>query len=117
MEPEVKLMSAIFGRNLSDGGVYFSVDGVPLSDAIISCLEAQRLTGTPYFNEREKSVLAMRFGFDAPPCTLTEVGKELRVTGERIRQIEARALRKLRHPIRTGVLRPYIKEETCTDTR
>ncbi len=59
--------------------------------------------------EREKSVLKYRFGIgDGCPRTLEEVGKMFRVTRERIRQIEAKALRKLRHPIRSRKLRNFL---------
>ena len=59
--------------------------------------------------EREKKVLQLRFGLkDGHPRTLEEVGKEFDVTRERIRQIEGKALRKLRHPIRSRKLRGYL---------
>ena len=60
-------------------------------------------------NERERRVLEMRFGLeDGVSRTLEDVGKEFGVTRERIRQIEAKALRKLRHPIRSRKLRDYL---------
>jgi RNA polymerase primary sigma factor len=60
--------------------------------------------------DRERDVLRMRFGLDPVGCphTLEEVGKHFRVTRERIRQIEAKALKKLRHPSRCRRLREYI---------
>ena len=59
--------------------------------------------------EREKKVLALRFGLeDGRSRTLEEVGKEFHVTRERIRQIEAKALRKLRHPSRSRKLKDYL---------
>ena len=59
---------------------------------------------------REKRVLEMRFGItDGHPHTLEEVGREFGVTRERIRQIEAKALRKLRHPSRSKKLRDYLE--------
>ena len=59
---------------------------------------------------REERVLSMRFGLtDCHPHTLEEVGKEFNVTRERIRQIEAKALRKLRHPTRSKKLRDYVE--------
>ena len=58
---------------------------------------------------REESVLRLRFGLDdGRPRTLEEVGKEFQVTRERIRQIEAKALRKLRHPSRSKKLKDFI---------
>ncbi len=60
-------------------------------------------------SERERKVLEMRFGLkDGVARTLEEVGQEFGVTRERIRQIEAKALRKLRHPIRSRKLRDYL---------
>ena len=62
-------------------------------------------------NERERQVLEMRFGLlDGRNRTLEEVGNEFGVTRERIRQIEAKALRKLRHPQRSRKLRDYLTE-------
>ena len=61
-------------------------------------------------NDREKRVLQLRFGLeDGRSRTLEEVGREFGVTRERIRQIEAKALRKLRHPTRSKMLRDYLE--------
>ena len=58
---------------------------------------------------REEKVLRLRFGLeDGRPRTLEEVGKEFNVTRERIRQIEAKALRKLRHPSRSKKLKDFL---------
>ena len=58
---------------------------------------------------REAKVLSLRFGLkDGNPKTLEEVGKEFNVTRERIRQIEAKALRKLRHPSRSKKLKDFL---------
>ena len=58
--------------------------------------------------ERERTVICMRFGlFDGREWTLEEVGESFLVTRERIRQIEAKALRKLRHPARARYLQEY----------
>ena len=60
-------------------------------------------------SDREKRVLVMRFGLDGSrPKTLEEVGREFQVTRERIRQIEAKALRKLKHPSRSKKLKDYL---------
>ena len=60
---------------------------------------------------REKEVLELRFGlFDGSSHTLEEVGKKFKVTRERIRQIEAKALRKLRHPSRAKKLKDFLIE-------
>ena len=62
--------------------------------------------------EREAKVLKMRFGIDMPSDhTLEEVGKQFDVTRERIRQIEAKALRKLRHPSRSEHLRSFLEND------
>jgi len=59
---------------------------------------------------REESVLKLRFGLeDGRPRTLEEVGKVFDITRERIRQIEAKALRKLRHPSRSKKLKDYLE--------
>ena len=63
-----------------------------------------------YLSDREREVLEMRFGLnDGKDHTLEEVGKSFGVTRERIRQIEAKALRKLRHPSRSRTLRDYLQ--------
>ena len=59
--------------------------------------------------EREEKVLRLRFGlYDGRTRTLEEVGKEFNVTRERIRQIEAKALRKLKHPTRSKRLKDFV---------
>ena len=60
-------------------------------------------------SQRESRVIKLRFGWDdGRPRTLEEVGKEFNVTRERIRQIEAKALRKLRHPNRSRKLKDFL---------
>jgi RNA polymerase primary sigma factor len=59
---------------------------------------------------REESVLKLRFGLvDGKQRTLEEVGKQFKITRERIRQIEAKALRKLRHPARSRKLKDFME--------
>ena len=73
-------------------------------------LKEQLMEVLDTLSEREKKVLMLRFGLeDGRPRTLEEVGKEFNVTRERIRQIEAKALRKLRHPSRSKKLRDYLE--------
>jgi RNA polymerase primary sigma factor len=63
-----------------------------------------------YLNPREERIIRMRFGFeDGNPRTLEEVGEAFDVTRERIRQIEAKALRKLRHPSRSSSVRAFYQ--------
>lgn len=70
------------------------------------------------FSVREQKVLAMRFGLDdGVTHTLEEVAAELDVSRERIRQIEAKALRKLRHPTRSRVMRPFVWPVDSTISR
>jgi RNA polymerase primary sigma factor len=66
------------------------------------------------FDNRVRKVLVFRYGFDGiDSMTLEEVGQQFNVTRERIRQIEAKALRKLRHPSRIDVLQPYASAPIC----
>lgn len=81
----------------------------PAEAAAYSLLKDQIEEVLGSLNEREKKVLKLRFGLeDGRARTLEEVGKEFDVTRERIRQIEAKALRKLRHPSRSKKLRDYL---------
>ena len=83
----------------------------PVDAAAYSMLQKQLREVLDTLSEREKKVLILRFGLDdGRPRTLEEVGKEFNVTRERIRQIEAKALRKLRHPSRSKKLRDYLQE-------
>ena len=81
----------------------------PAEAAAYSLLKDQIEEVLGSLNEREQKVLKLRFGLeDGRARTLEEVGKEFDVTRERIRQIEAKALRKLRHPSRSKKLRDYL---------
>ena len=72
-------------------------------------LKEQVQNALSVLTERERQVLEMRVGLrDGKDYTLEEVGKHFKVTRERIRQIEAKALRKLRHPTRSRHLRDYL---------
>ena len=81
----------------------------PSEAASFTLLKEQLMTVLDTLTPREKKVLELRFGIiDGRTRTLEEVGKEFNVTRERIRQIEAKALRKLRHPSRSKKLRDFL---------
>ena len=81
----------------------------PVDAASKELLREQIRNVMGFLNDREREVLIMRFGLnDGKDHTLEEVGKNFGVTRERIRQIEAKALRKLRHPSRSKSLRDYL---------
>ena len=81
----------------------------PIDAASKQLLREQIRLALDFLTERERQVLEMRFGLrDGKDHTLEEVGKLFGVTRERIRQIEAKALRKLRHPSRSRALRDYL---------
>lgn len=84
---------------------------VPADEAAHTLLREQLEKVMDTLSEREQKVLALRFGLeDGKPHTLEEVGREFQVTRERIRQIEAKVLRKLRHPTRSRKLRDFLEE-------
>ncbi|MDD7113348.1 MAG: RNA polymerase sigma factor RpoD [Lachnospiraceae bacterium] len=83
---------------------------VPAEEATHALLREQLCEVMDTLSEREQRVLALRFGLeDGKPHTLEEVGRDFQVTRERIRQIEAKALRKLRHPTRSRKLRDFLE--------
>ena len=83
---------------------------IPADAAAFTLLKEQLLEVLGTLTDREQKVLRLRFGLDDGRArTLEEVGKEFNVTRERIRQIEAKALRKLRHPSRSKKLRDYLE--------
>lgn len=83
---------------------------VPAEAAAFTLLKEQLVDVLGTLTEREQRVLKLRFGLDDGRArTLEEVGKEFNVTRERIRQIEAKALRKLRHPSRSRKLKDYLE--------
>ena len=82
---------------------------VPAEAAASTLLKEQLIDVLETLHERERKVLSLRFGLeDGRARTLEEVGREFNVTRERIRQIEAKALRKLRHPSRSRKLKDYL---------
>ena len=81
----------------------------PAEAAAFTMLKEQLISVLDTLTPREEKVLRLRFGLDdGRSRTLEEVGKEFNVTRERIRQIEAKALRKLRHPSRSKKLKDYL---------
>ena len=81
----------------------------PADSAAFSMLREELSTALESLTDRERQVVQLRFGLiDGRARTLEEVGKEFNVTRERIRQIEAKALRKLRHPSRSNRLRDFL---------
>ena len=107
----VSLETPIGEEEDSHLGDFIKDDNVPVpADAAAFTLlkeQLEEVLGT--LTEREQKVLTLRFGLeDGRARTLEEVGKEFNVTRERIRQIEAKALRKLRHPSRSRKLRDYL---------
>ncbi len=82
----------------------------PADAAAYTLLQEQLKDVLNTLTDREKKVLRLRFGLDDGRArTLEEVGREFKVTRERIRQIEAKALRKLRHPSRSKKLKDFIE--------
>ena len=107
----VSLETPIGEEEDSHLGDFIKDDNVPVpADAAAFTLlkeQLEEVLGT--LTEREQKVLTLRFGLeDGRARTLEEVGKEFNVTRERIRQIEAKALRKLRHPSRSKKLKDYL---------
>jgi RNA polymerase primary sigma factor len=86
-------------------------DAVAPIEAVSSILFQEQLESVlRTLSERESRVIQLRFGLlDGHPRTLEEVGREFHLTRERIRQIEAKALSKLRHPSRSQKLRDYLE--------
>ena len=84
--------------------------GIPVDEAGRQLLRRGLMSVLKSLTPREERVITLRFGLDdGRPRTLEELGKEFNVTRERIRQIEAKALRKLRHPSRAKRLRDYLE--------
>ena len=84
--------------------------GVPADEAGRQMLHRELTSVLASLTDREQRVLSLRFGLeDGRPRTLEELGQEFHVTRERVRQIEAKALRKLRHPSRARRLRDYLE--------
>ena len=107
----VSLDTSIGEEDDSHLGDFIEDDTVmsPADSAAFSMLREELATALESLTERERQVIKLRFGLeDGRARTLEEVGKEFNVTRERIRQIEAKALRKLRHPTRSKRLKDFL---------
>ena len=107
----LSLSSPVGTEENSSLGDFIEDDSMPgpVDSASRRLLQEQMNEILDGLNERERRVLIMRFGLeDGITRTLEDVGREFNVTRERVRQIEAKALRKLRHPLRSRKLRDYL---------
>jgi len=110
MDP-MSLESPVGSEDATEYGDFIPDEGAlePVDAASKELLREQIRNVLGFLSEREREVLEMRFGLnDGKDHTLEEVGRNFGVTRERIRQIEAKALRKLRHPSRSKSLRDYL---------
>ncbi len=110
----VSLETPIGEEEDSHLGDFLPDENVPVPDeaAAFTMLKEQLNEVLGTLTDREQRVLKLRFGLDDGKArTLEEVGKEFKVTRERIRQIEAKALRKLRHPSRSRKLKDFLDDE------
>ena len=109
----VSLETPIGEEDDSHLGEFIPDDNVPVpaEAAAFTLLKEQLVDVLGTLTDREQKVLRLRFGLDDGRArTLEEVGREFKVTRERIRQIEAKALRKLRHPSRSRKLKDFLDE-------
>ena len=103
--PDIEMTNAVpleYAYDLADEGM------LPEEEAILSELKSKVTLVLSSLPAREERVLRMRFGMGTKDHTLEEVGKTYNVTGNRIRGIEAKALRKLKHPSCSRKLRPFL---------
>lgn len=108
--PGIELLIALMMHSLSSQELVADTDVDSPEDAIVKQLMRQDIEGVlRTLNPREREVLRLRFGLDdGRSKTLEEIGQIFKVTRERIRQIEAKAMRKLRQPSRNSILREYL---------
>ncbi|MCD6401045.1 MAG: sigma-70 family RNA polymerase sigma factor [Anaerolineales bacterium] len=110
-EDPMSLDSPVGGKKNNQLGDFIEDEGAlnPMDAAAREILQKQVKNALAVLSERERQVLELRFGLlDGKDHTLEEVGQYFDVTRERIRQIESKALRKLRHPTRSRPLREYL---------
>ena len=113
LSQEGKRWDRLSGREvrslLEQAGEPVSYTHLPADSAAFSMLREELNTALESLTDRERQVVELRFGLrDGRARTLEEVGREFNVTRERIRQIEAKALRKLRHPSRSKRLKDFL---------
>jgi DNA-directed RNA polymerase sigma subunit (sigma70/sigma32) len=112
---EVDFLSAIFGERFDGYDLHQEVNGLTLRETLLNLIEGieqNSKSGGPAFRTRCRRLVMLRFGFaDGRRWTLREIGLEFGVGPERVRQMEARLLRILRHPHRSRFLKPFIKED------
>ena len=109
----VSLETPVGEEEDSDLGSFLKDETImsPEEQATVSILKEQLLEVLGTLNPREQKVIMLRYGVeDGHPKTLEEVGKEFNVTRERIRQIESKALKKLRHPSHSKKLRDFLND-------
>ena len=107
-EPDIEMTDAVpleYAHDLASEGMS------PEEETILSELKSKTTSVLSSLTAREERVLRMRFGMGVKEHTLEEVGITYSVISERIRQIEAKALRKLKHPSRTNKLRSFLNYE------
>jgi RNA polymerase primary sigma factor len=107
----LSLSSPVGTEENSSLGDFLADDSAPgpVDSASRRLLQEQMGEILDQLGDREREVLVMRFGLkDGITRTLEDVGRQFNVTRERVRQIEAKALRKLRHPLRSRKLRDYL---------
>ena len=111
-QPTTSLETPVGEEDTQLGDLIADEDSVSVEDqAEYAMLKTQVSTMLETLTDREREVVVKRFGLDGnAPKTLEGIGDELGVTRERIRQIESKALRKLRHPARSGHLKNYVCE-------
>jgi RNA polymerase primary sigma factor len=112
LQEPMSLDSPVGYEETSQLGDFIEDEGAiePMDAAARDMLRESIQGALTVLSDRERQVLELRFGLvDGKEHTLEEVGQYLNVTRERIRQIEAKALRKLRHPTRSHHLRDFLK--------
>ena len=107
-EPDIEMTDAVpleYAHDLASEGMS------PEEETILSELKSKTTSVLSSLTAREERVLRMRFGMGVKDHTLEEIGNVFNINREPIRQIEAKALRKLKHPSRTNKLRSFLNYE------